>query len=80
MNYPPSKKTTVVYGDLIWDNAEHLYKYVETKTHWCAEEAVLKYKQDNINKKLSEVVRDSELIIETLEEEIGWVEAGEATK
>lgn len=86
MNFPASYKHPITYSALTYDAVESaakgqdVYKYTETKTHYCLASEVLRYKTENANQKAAEEVRDSELIIESAQEEIDWVDDGLATK
>ncbi len=79
-NFPNSKQSIVEYSELTWESEKEMYKYTETVTHFCTEEALAEYKQSNLNIKLAEETRDSSLVINTAQGEIDWVEAAESTK
>ena len=80
MTFPKSSKQVTSYGTLTWDAVEGLYKYDETISHYCTEEAVTAYKVTQQNIKDAEAVRDSKIVTDSAQEEIDWVAAGEATK
>ena len=79
-NYPKSNEKVTTYGDLTWDADKSKFKYVETTTHFCSEEAVNDYKVSQQNAKAAAEAYDKDVTIATATEELSWVAAGEATK
>ena len=79
-NFPKSTKSTFVYGNLVWDANEKMYKYNETITHFCIEEAVKEFADYHKNVIKTENARDSKIVIDTAQAEIDWAAKAEATK
>lgn len=79
-NFPKAERFETSYSELVWDEVEQRYKYVESITYYCEEAAVAEFKRVQVAGLALENARNAEAIKATMQAEIDWVENAEATK
>lgn len=80
MSCPKSIIISEVVGPLTWHKETSKYRFDVTFTHECTQEAIAADKTLKKTIKVDELARDSTIITKAADDDIAWIEAGEATK